>query len=113
MLALDGNSQFALGNSLLVTGDAEGAKPHLEASIDLISDPGFADTVAVWEATETGDYAGGIKALHNPEMSMPAAERAAVLSGFQAIASGDKEAKLDAPSNCSLHSRATRKTSQS
>ena len=96
MLALDGNSQFALGDALAVTGKAEEGKLHLDASIDLVSDPTFADTIAMIEATETGDYAAGIRALHNPKLQLPAAQRAALLAGFEAMASNNEASKTRA-----------------
>ena len=96
MLALDGNSQFSLGDALTATGKREEGKSHLDSSIDLIPDASFADTVAVMEATQTGDYAAGIKALQSPKMQMPQAQRAALIAGFEAMASGDEGSKIKA-----------------
>jgi hypothetical protein len=89
MLALDGNSQFTLGDSLMVVGKKDEAKPHMDAAIDLFADPAFADFVAMIEAPETGDYRGAIKAMHDPKLQLTAAQRTALLSAFEAMASGD------------------------
>ena len=96
MLALDGNSQFALGDALIVTGKTEEATPHLDSSIDLFPDPAFADFVAIAEAPEAGDYAGGIDALRDPKLQLPASQRSALIAGFQAMISGNKTAKIQA-----------------
>lgn len=93
MLALDGNSQFTLGDALLVTGKAEEARPHLDSSIDLFPDTDFASFVAIAEATESGDYAAGVKALRDPKLQMPASQRSALLTGFQAMISGNVGSK--------------------
>jgi tetratricopeptide (TPR) repeat protein len=97
MLAFDWESQFALARSLNVLGKREEAKQHLDSMIDLDPDPAFAkDFIAVTEATETGDYTAGIRALANAKLQLPAGQRAALLAAFRAIASGNAMMKSDA-----------------
>jgi tetratricopeptide (TPR) repeat protein len=96
MLALDGISQFALADALLVTGKASEAKPHFAAAIDLFPGPDIAGTIAISEATEGGGYAAGIRAETNPQQDNSEARRAAVLKGFQAMENGNASAKASA-----------------
>ena len=48
------------------------------------------------DATETGDYAAGIKAMSDPKLPFPDKQRAAVLAGYRAMASGKDAAKASA-----------------
>jgi len=93
MLALDTNSEFNLADSLVVSGKPDEARSHFAASAELASDPMAAETVAVIEATETGNYTGGIKALSDPKLPFPETQRVAVLAGYRAMASGNAAAK--------------------
>jgi tetratricopeptide (TPR) repeat protein len=93
MLALDANSQFALGDSLSVAGKPDQAKPHFEAAIDLDTSGSFAEVIAIIEATETGNYAAGIKALGDPKAPFPDQERAALLAAYRALVSSNAAAK--------------------
>ena len=95
MLALDCNPSSLWRTRLTVIGKPDEAKPHFDAAVDLSPDPDFAAQTAVIEATETGDYVAGIKAL-NSEASHIAATRQPLLAGFQAMASGDPGAKARA-----------------
>jgi len=96
MLALDSSSQFLLADSLTATGNTDEAKSHFGAAVDLDPDPDFADTIAAIEATETGRYAAAIKAVQNPKSGIAEGERAALLEGFQAMASDEAGAKTRA-----------------
>lgn len=94
MLAFDRDSQYALAITLDVLGRRDEAQQHFDAMIELNQDSEFSrDAVALTEATETGDYAAGISALANPKLQIPAAQRAALLAAYQAIASGDEVMK--------------------
>lgn len=94
MLAFDWESQFALARSLTGLGKREEAKQHFDAMIELDRNPAFAkDFVAMTEATETGDYASAISALANPELQLPAAQRAALAAAFRALDSGNATTK--------------------
>jgi tetratricopeptide (TPR) repeat protein len=94
MLALDPNSQFTLGDTLNVIGKPDEARAHFESAVDL--DPGFSGQIAVIEATETGNYAAGIKALGDPKAPFPDQERAGLITAYRALASGDEAAKAPA-----------------
>jgi hypothetical protein len=97
MLALDPDTQLALADSLNVVGKREQAKQHFDSYIDLNADNGLAkDSLAVREATETGDYAAGMTALANPKLRMPAEQKAALITAFRAMASGNAVAKAQA-----------------
>jgi tetratricopeptide (TPR) repeat protein len=96
VLALNSDSQFALAESLLAAGRADEAKKHFDAAIDLDSSPIAADNLAAVEATLSGNYAAGIKALRNPKIEIPGELRAALLAGYEAMASGNPAAKAAA-----------------
>ena len=96
MLALDANSEFALADSLFVSGKPDEAKPHFAKSDELNSDPMAAEASAAVDATENGNYAAGIKALSNPKLPFPDKQRAAVLAGYRAMESADGAAKAQA-----------------
>ena len=96
MLALDGSSQFALADSLTVAGKGDEAKPHFDASVDLVPDADWPDLVAILEAPETGDYRSAFEALQDPKLQLPGPTRAAFLAAFQALETGDKAAKARA-----------------
>ncbi|WP_293907591.1 winged helix-turn-helix domain-containing protein [Phenylobacterium sp.] len=96
MLALWPDSQLALGRALLGADRGEEARPYLDAAIDLSKDPNFDKRVAVAVGAETGDYAAAITALRSPRLQMPKESRAALLSGYQALASGAPQAKMQA-----------------
>ena len=97
MLAFDRESQFSLARSLNVLGKREEAKQHFDSMIDLEPDPALAkDFIAVTEATETGDYTAAIRGLGNSKLRVPTAQRAALMTAFRAIASGDTTMKSEA-----------------
>lgn len=96
MLALDTNSEFALADSLNVSGRPDEAKSHFAASADLSSDPLAAELATIFEATETGNYAAGVKALADPRLPFPEKQRAAIFAGYRAMTSGDAAAKSQA-----------------
>ena len=96
MLSLDNVSEFALADSLSVSGKPEEAKSHYAASVELSSDPLFADTLAAFDATENGNYSAGLKALANREVPFPERQRAAVINSYRALISGSATAKARA-----------------
>ena len=95
-LALWPDSELALAEALVATGRGEQARKHFNAAIDLSKDANFDKQIAIAEGTETGDYAAAIAALRNPQLQMPEETRAALLSGYQALASGGPQAKTKA-----------------
>jgi len=96
MLALWPDSQLALAETLVATGQGEQAKPYFAAAIDLSKNPNFDKKVAASLGTETGDHAAAMAALRSPGFQGPDASRAALLSGYEALASGDARAKTKA-----------------
>jgi tetratricopeptide (TPR) repeat protein len=96
MLALWPDSQLALAEALVAADRAEEAKPYFAAAIDLSTDATFDEAVASVEGTETGDYAAAIAALRNPKLQMSEETRAALLSGYRALASRAPQAEKKA-----------------
>lgn len=96
MLALDPTSEFALGDSLTVSGRPDEAKSHFQSAADLAPSANFADLIEVTQATETGNYAAGIRALENPKLPIPSQRKAALLAAYRAMASGNSAAKVEA-----------------
>jgi hypothetical protein len=96
MLALWPDSQLALAWALVAAGRAADAKPHFDAGIDLTKEPNFDKGLAATGGAETGDYAAAMTALRNPQLDTPEETRAALLSGYQALASGEPQAKARA-----------------
>ena len=97
MLAFDRDSQLMMAKSLNLLGQRAAAKRHFDLVIDLDPDRQTArNTLAVAEATETGDYAAGIDALTIADAPGTAAQNAALIAAFRALASGDAAAKSQA-----------------
>ena len=96
MLSLYVFTSFSLGNALLVAEKPDEAKEYFDAAIDLASDPSFAGHIAVRKATEIGGYDARAKALLDPQLSLPAELRSALLKGYRAMVSGNAEAKAQA-----------------
>lgn len=96
MLALDWISQLNLADALTVSGRQDEAKPHFDAAVDLSSAPDLSSKIPIIEAMEIGNYASGIKALGDPKLQMVAPVKAALLASYQAMASGNAEAKAQA-----------------
>jgi tetratricopeptide (TPR) repeat protein len=95
-LALNPDPQIGLADALIAVGKPDEAKPHIDAAADLVPDPTFVSGFTISEATTTGDYAAGIRALNDPKFQMPTPLRTAALAGFQAMATGDGQAKTRA-----------------
>jgi len=96
MLALWPDSQVALAEVLVAAGRAEEAKQHFAEAIDLTTDSSLDEWIASSEGTENGDYAAAIAATRSPELQLAEATRAALLSGYQALASRNPAAKKQA-----------------
>jgi tetratricopeptide (TPR) repeat protein len=92
MLALYVYTPLSLADALVAAGKTEEAKQYFDAAIDLAPDSSFAQQIAVSEATETGE----INMLIDPKLPMSAALRAALLKGYQVVASRNAEAKAQA-----------------
>jgi tetratricopeptide (TPR) repeat protein len=96
MLALWPDSQLGLAEALLAAGRPEEARPHFDAAIDLTTDSTLDKWIASSEGVETGDYAAAMAALRNRQLQINEEARAALLSGYQALASRDPQAKIKA-----------------
>jgi tetratricopeptide (TPR) repeat protein len=96
MLALWPDSQIALAEMLVATGRTDEARTHFAEAIDLSTDMSMEADLAAAEGMETGDYAAAIAALRNPKLQIPEQTRAALLSAYQALESGDPRAKAKA-----------------
>ena len=96
MLRFWAPSQRSSADVFLAMGNIEQARSHFDTTIDLNPDPSFKDWVTIGVSIETGDYAAGMRALRSPQVQMPEPTRTALLSGFQAMESGDTAAKADA-----------------
>ncbi len=105
MLALYVYTPLSLAYALLAAGKTEEAKPYFDAAIDLAQESRFADRLAFYKATDTGDIA----LLLDPKIMIPADVRAALVKGHRAVESQDSGAK-DQPYEVS--SRCRRKSSQ-
>jgi tetratricopeptide (TPR) repeat protein len=96
MLALWPDSQLALAQALTAAGRTEQAKPYVDAAFDLTTDPTLDKWTLSSQGTETGDYAGASAALRDPALHITEETRAALLSGYRALASRDPRAKINA-----------------
>lgn len=96
MLALWPDSQLALAGALVAANRGEQARPYFDAAIDLSKDPNLDKRVAVTEGTETGNYAAAINALRSPQFQISEDSRAALLSGYEALALDATQAKIKA-----------------
>ena len=96
VLALDQDSQAALAEALLIDGKTDEAKTHFDAAIDLSSSAAAPDEFVLNQAPVTRDYAAALKALENPKVQIPQANRAAMKVAFGAMISQDPAAKAHA-----------------
>lgn len=96
MLALWPDSQFAQASALVAAGRGEEARTHFDAAIDLSKEANLDKWIAVSEGTETGNYAAAIAALRNPLFDVGNESRPALLSGYEALASGAPQARKKA-----------------
>ncbi|VWX48035.1 hypothetical protein [Novosphingobium sp. 9U] len=93
MLALWPDSQLALANALVATGQDDQAKPSFQAAIDLSKDPHFEQWLAVSEGMETGEYASAMIALDSPDLQVSKPSRDAMLFAYEALVSGEPHAR--------------------
>jgi adenylate cyclase len=92
MLSLYIYTPLSLADALVGAGRPEEAKPVYDAAIQLAPDSGFAERIAMYKATATGD----IDALLDPKLTMSAELRTALLAGYRAAKSGNAGAKAQA-----------------
>jgi tetratricopeptide (TPR) repeat protein len=96
VLPLNEWTQLGLGNALLSTGDLEGAKRAFDAAADLDADPSARRQMAIFEAVQKDDYAGGAKIVADPRVQLPQQFRDALAAALSALASGSPDAKAKA-----------------
>ena len=97
VLALTGVSQAELGMALVVAGKPEQAREHLDAAVDLSSDPTMRDYIALYLGPIDRDrHAAALQAINDPNLHAPAALKAAVEQAFAALATGDSRARVAA-----------------
>lgn len=92
MLALYVYTPLTLAEGLVAAGKRDEAKHYFDAAAELAPDSGFADAITGFEASMIGDT----KLLLNPKLPLSPQFRAAMLKGYQAVASGDAAAKAQA-----------------
>jgi hypothetical protein len=93
---LDVTLQWGFANLLLITGRGPEAKAHLDAVIDLSSDPDTSDNVVINTALMTGRLQDALKVFRDPAGTMPPAEKAAFRAALEALRSGDPGARTEA-----------------
>lgn len=94
MLALYVYTPLNLADALVAAGKPDQAKRHFDAAIELAPDSAFAKRLTLHKAIVTGD----IEPLHDPTSPLSAEQRAALLEGYRAMASGSPESKAQAVS---------------
>ena len=96
VLPLNGGTQIALGEALIIRGYPEQSKPHFDAAEDLVDNPAMRSIINTMSAPLSGKYAGADAALRDPKVGVPAALAKAVTDSFAAMQSGSAEAKTAA-----------------
>jgi hypothetical protein len=92
MLALYVYTPLSLANAVVAAGKPDEARPHFDAAIQLAPNSSFAEQIAMYEASVTGDT----KALLDPKLPLPPQLRTALLRGHRAVASSNAGAKAQA-----------------
>jgi tetratricopeptide (TPR) repeat protein len=96
MLALWPDSELALAQALVAAGKVEDAMPHFKAATDLSTDSNYGQWIAVSEGVNTGDYTAALTALRDQQLQMSDETRAALSTGYEALASADPPVKAKA-----------------
>lgn len=92
MLALYVYTPLSLANAIVAAGKPEEARPYFDAAIQLAPNSGFAEQIAVFEASATGN----VKDLLDPKLPLPPQLRSALLNGHRAVASPNAGARAQA-----------------
>lgn len=93
VIALDPDSQLAVAEALVGIGEAEEARQHFEAGIELSSEPTIRQQVALWYAPFTDDYRSALEAARDPSVSLSASLRQALAASYQALLSKEPAAR--------------------
>jgi tetratricopeptide (TPR) repeat protein len=96
VLPLNGASQIALGDALIIRGYPEQSKQPYDAAVDLVDNPQLREVIDVMSAPLTGKYSGLDAAVHDRKIGVPAAVAKAVADSFAAMQSGSAPAKAAA-----------------
>jgi tetratricopeptide (TPR) repeat protein/TolB-like protein len=96
MLALWPDSQRALAEALVATDRLDEAKLHFNQAVELSKSSDLEKRIAVDSGMETGDLAAAIAALRDPQLQIPDETLAALLAGYQALASPSAGTKTKA-----------------
>ena len=92
MLALYVYTPLSLANALVAAGKSEEARPYFEAASQLAPNSGFAEQIAIYEASLTGN----LSSLSDPKLPLPPQLRTALLKGHRAVASQNAGEKAEA-----------------
>jgi hypothetical protein len=92
MLALYVYTPLSLAGALVIAGQPQEAREIYTAAADLAPDMGFADSIRIADAEETGD----LNALSDPKLAIPAERRAALIAAYRALSSSVSGAKAQA-----------------
>ena len=92
MLALYVYTPLSLAGALVISGEVKEAREFYAAAADLAPNRGFADSIWLEEAENTGD----LKALPDPDLPITAKHRAALIVAQQALTSTEAGAKAQA-----------------
>ena len=92
MLALYVYTPLSLANALVAAGKSEEARPYFEAASQLAPNSGFAEQIAIYEASLTGN----LSSLSDPKLPLPPQLRTALLQGHRAVASQNAGEKAEA-----------------
>ncbi len=96
VVALDFDSQWALGEALLIAGRPAEAKQHLDAALDLSTVPSISAGLKVAVAALDGDYASAVDALQSPDLHAPTALMEAIIRANKALTTGSPRTKTEA-----------------
>jgi hypothetical protein len=96
VLPLNGDTQIALGEALIIRGYPEQSKKHFDTAVDLVDNPSTRSIINLMSAPVTGNYAGADGVLHDRNVGVPALLSKAASDAIVAIQSGNAEAKASA-----------------
>jgi len=96
VLPLNGGTQIALGEALIINGNPEQSKSHFDTAVDLVDNPQMREIMNVMTAPLFEKYAGFDAALHDPKIGVPSALSKAVADSFAAMQSNRPAAKASA-----------------
>ena len=93
VLPLNGSTQIALGEAVIVAGYPEQSKKPFDSAVDLVDRPQLRDEINVMTSPLLGQYAGVDTALRNPKIGVPAKLEQVLENAIHAMQSGNAQAK--------------------